>query len=64
MALPPKPDPEPAPEYGLLPVNKGSEIFVLSPTEIVKVPSREFTEIFKDFCLDSFLITPEAITVL
>jgi len=64
LVLPPKAEAPEVPQFGLLPINKGPEIYVLSPIDILKVPSRQFTEIFKDFCLDSFYITPEAIKVL
>lgn len=33
-------------------------------TEVFKVPAKEFTDIYKEFCLKSFLITPQAINVL
>lgn len=42
--------------------DKGAkEIYMYSPHEIYENDARDFTEIFKEFCLNSFLITPEAI---
>lgn len=39
--------------------DKGAkEIFMYSPYEVYEKDAREFTEIFKEFCLSSFLITP------
>ena len=43
--------------------DKGAkEIYMYSPHEIFENEARDFTEIFKQFCLSSFLITPEAIS--
>lgn len=37
---------------------------MFSHMEIYKVPSLEFTEVFKEFCSQSFLRNPESITIL
>ena len=37
LVLPPKPEDNEVPYYGLLPVNKGPEVFILSPTDVIKV---------------------------
>jgi hypothetical protein len=45
--------------------DKGAkEIYMYSPHEIFESEARDFTEIFKEFCLVSFMITPEAISAL
>ena len=45
--------------------DKGAkEIYMFSPYEIYENDARDFTDIFKEFCLSSFLITPEAISAL
>ncbi len=49
----------------MLEKEKGAkDIFMYSPYEIYVTEPKEFHEIFKDFCLNSFLITPEAIRAL
>lgn len=40
------------------------EIYMFSPYEIFESEPKDFTENFKEFCLSSFLITPEAIAAL
>jgi hypothetical protein len=62
--LPPQREREEVKYYGLLPLAQGPEVYMSSPYDIFKQPARDFTELFKEFCLNSFLITPEAIRVL
>ena len=64
LVLPPQAEKGEVPYYGLLPTAQGPEVYMYNPYEIFKVPQKEFTEIFKEFCIISFLTTPEAITVL
>lgn len=55
------------PEKGMLLLEKdkgAKEIYMYSPHEIFESDARDFTEIFKEFCVASFLITPEAIAAL
>jgi len=48
-----------------LEAKKGAkEMWMYNPYEIFKSEPKTFTEIFKNFCLDSFYVTPEAIATL
>lgn len=56
-----------APEKGMLTLEKdkgGKEVYMFSPFEIFVSEPREFTEIFKEFCMASFLTTPQVINAL
>ncbi|KAL4464296.1 hypothetical protein ABPG72_011341 [Tetrahymena utriculariae] len=69
LVLPPKEEEllSQVPEKGMLLLEKdkgAKEIVLYSPYEIYESEARDFTEIFKEFCLSSFLITPEAISAL
>lgn len=45
--------------------DKGAkDIYMFSPFEIYENDAKDFTETFKEFCMTSFLITPEAIVSL
>lgn len=49
----------------ILEKDKGAkDIFMFSPHEIFEQEAKDFTEIFKEFCVASFLTTPEAISTL
>lgn len=50
LVLPPKEEPEPVKEYGLLELNKGPLVYMFSEHDIYKVPAPEFTDVFKEFC--------------
>lgn len=48
-----------------LEAKKGAkELQMYNPLEVMKSEPKDFTELFKEICLQSFLITPEAITVV
>ena len=64
LVLPPPPPATEVKSHGLLPLNQGPEIYMWVHTEVFKNPAKEFTEIYKEFCLNSFLITPQVISVL
>lgn len=71
LVLPPKPEDlgqeGEVPYFGMLELEakKGAkDMQMYNPYEIMKSDPKDFTELFKEFCLQSFFITPEAITVV
>jgi dynein heavy chain len=67
LVLPPKEEETEVPYFGMLELEakKGAkEIWMYNPVEVFKCEPKDFTEIFKIFCLQSILITPEAIAAL
>lgn len=71
LVLPPASDSQAAnnivKEKGMLPTEKdkgAKEIYMYSPFEVFESDAKDFTEIFKEFCLSSLFITPEAISAL
>jgi hypothetical protein len=67
VVLPAKPE-EKSPEYyGLLPLEAtrgAKEVIYLSPFEKITNDPKNFMDTFKEFCLNTFLITPETISAL
>ena len=65
LVLPPKVEEEDLNYYGMLELeaNKGAkEIWMYTHLEVFKNDPKDFTELFKQFCLQSLLIAPEAIS--